>query len=138
MPGRYKDCLMILAMTVGGFSPPIAAEIHKCTSKDGNVSFSDVACPRDADAQTLNIGGNSASGAPPRGHDSNPHPPEAPGTRLDRQPSKDRARAQPQRTDTSLIYQKWLNDERNATIRGAIPPEINPHREKTRTLIGTD
>lgn len=139
MPGRCKDCLMILAIAVGGFSPPIAAEIHKCTSKDGKVSFSDVACPHDAAGETLDIAGKPANTAPNQETDLNPYPTAQPAaTRLDRQRTKEPANDQQSRTNTSLIYQKWLIEERNATIRGAIPPELNGHREKTRTVIGKD
>ncbi|MFB1489107.1 MULTISPECIES: DUF4124 domain-containing protein [unclassified Thiocapsa] len=139
MPGRYKDCLMIFAIAVCGFSPPTPAEIHKCTSKDGKVSFSDVACPHDAAAETLDIAGKPAGAAPDREPDVNLYPTaQPPATRLDRQRTKEPAKEQPPRTNTSLIYQKWLIEERNATLRGAIPPEINPLREKTRTVIGKD
>jgi hypothetical protein len=63
---------------------------------------------------------------------------QPPASRLDRQRTRDSAKEQPPRTNTSLIYQKWLIEERNATIRGAIPPEINRPREKTRTVISKD
>ncbi|WP_373508707.1 DUF4124 domain-containing protein [Thiocapsa sp.] len=139
MPGRCKDCLLILAIAVGGFSPPIAAEIHKCTSKDGKVSFSDVACPHDAAGETLDIAGKPAGTAPDQGSYLNPYPTaHPPATRLDRQRTSESAKEQQPRTSTSLIYQKWLIEERNATIRGAIPPEINRPRAKTRTVIGKD
>jgi hypothetical protein len=139
MPGRCKDCLMILAIAVGGFSPPIAAEIHKCTSKDGKVSFSDVACPHDAAGETLDIAGKPASTAPDQGTDLNPYPTaQPPANRLDRQRTRESAKEQPPQTNTSLIYRKWLIEERNATIRGAIPPQINLTREKTRTVIRKD
>ena len=139
MPGRCKDCLMILAIAVCGFSPPIAAEIHKCTSKDGKVSFSDVVCPHDSDAERLDIPGKPADTASDQGADMSPYPTaQPPASRLDRQRTRDSAKEQPPRTNTSLIYQKWLIEERNATIRGAIPPEINRPREKTRTVISKD
>ncbi|WP_296806937.1 DUF4124 domain-containing protein [Thiocapsa sp.] len=139
MPGRCQDCLVILAIAVCGFSPPIAAEIHKCTGKDGEISFSDIACPHDAVGETLNITGNPASTAPDQGSDLSPNPTaQPPATRLDRQRTREPAKEQQPRTNTSLIYQKWLIEERNATIRGAIPPEINRPREKTRTVISKD
>ncbi|CRI64277.1 exported hypothetical protein [Thiocapsa sp. KS1] len=138
MPGRCKDSLVILAIAVGGFSPPIAAEIHKCIGKDGKVSFSDVACPHDAAAEMLDMPGKPASPSPDQGSDLNPYPPAQPPARLDRQRTRDPAKEQQPRTNTSLIYRKWLIEERNATIRGAIPPEINRPREKTRTEIGKD
>ncbi len=137
MPGRCRDCLVILAIAWGGFSPPTTAEIHKCTSKDGEVSFSDVACPHDAASETLDITGKSQGNAHDRGSDANPYPmAQPPATRLDRQPTRETAEEQQPRTNTSHIYQRWLIEERNATIRGAIPPEINRPREKTRTVIG--
>jgi hypothetical protein len=139
MPRRCKDCLVILAIAVCGFSLPTAAEIHKCTSKDGKVSFSDVACPLDAAGEMLDTAGNPASTALNQGSDLSPSPTaQPPATRLDRQRSRESAKGQQPATNTSLIYQKWLIEERNATIRGALPPEINRPREKTRTLIGKD
>lgn len=139
MPGRCRDCLVILAIAWGGFSPPIAAEIHKCTSKDGKVSFSDVACPHDAVGETLDIPGKPAGNAHDHGSEVNPYPrAQPPATRLDRQQTRETAKEQPPQTNTSLIYQRWLIEERNATIRGAIPPEINRPREKTRKVIGKD
>jgi hypothetical protein len=139
MPGRCKDCLVILAITVCGFSPPITAEIHKCISKDGKVSFSDVVCPHDAAGERLDIPGKPAGTASDQGTDANPYPTtQPPASRLDRQRTRDSAKEQPPRTNTSLIYQKWLIEERNATIRGAIPPQINRPREKTRTVISRD
>jgi hypothetical protein len=138
MPGRCQDCLVILAIAVCGFSRPIAAEIHKCTSKDGKVSFSDVACPHDSDAERLDIPGKPAGTASDQGADMSPYPTaQPPASRLDRQRTRDSAKEQPP-PNTSLIYQKWLIEERNATIRGAIPPEINRPREKTRTVISKD
>lgn len=139
MPGRCQDCLVIFAIAVCGFSPPIAAEIHKCTGKDGKVSFSDVACPYDALGETLNIPGTPASSAPAQGSDLSPNPTaQPPTTRRDRQRTREPNKEQPPRSNTSLIYQKWLIEERNATIRGAIPPEINLPRAKTRTVISKD
>ncbi|SDX56067.1 protein of unknown function [Thiocapsa roseopersicina] len=138
MPGRCQDYFMILAISVGGFSPPSAAEIHKCISKDGKVSFSDVACPQDAAGETLDIPRKPASPSPDQGSDLSPYPTAQPPARLDRQRTREPAKEQQPRTNTSLIYQKWLIEERNATIRGAIPPEINRPRAKTRTEIGKD
>ena len=139
MPGRSKDCLVILAIAVCGFSPPSAAEIHKCTGKDGKVAFSDVACPHDAVGETLNIPGTPASTAPDQGPRLNADPTARPqATRLDRERTREPTKEQQPRTNTSLIYRKWLIEERNATIRGAIPPEINRPREKTRTVITKD
>nr|WP_300988890.1 DUF4124 domain-containing protein [Thiocapsa sp.] len=139
MPGRCRDCLVILAIAWGGLSPPIAAEIHKCTSKDGEVSFSDVACPHDAVGETLDIPGKPAGATRDQRPEMIPYPTaQPPAIRLDRQRTREPAKEQQPQTNTSLIYQRWLIEERNATIRGAIPPEINRPREKTRTVIGKD
>ncbi|WP_147431050.1 hypothetical protein [Thiocapsa rosea] len=130
---------MILAIAVGGFSPPTTAEIHKCISKDGKVSFSHIACPHDAATETLDITGKPAGAKRDQGSEVIPYPTaQPPATRLDRQRTRAPAKEQPPQTNTSLIYQKWLIQERNATIRGATPPEIKLRREKTRTVIGKD